>query len=202
MPEAPLSHFVRVYDGALDDALCGRLIGSFNQLSRFHEVNGGNVREALTESAWTELNVTRMADAGFLGMFRMAIDRALARYNDDVQLGIPVPNSPKTADLILKRYRPGGAERFQVHFDSVHEVANRYLVLLWYLNDVEQGGQTQFPDLGLTVAARTGRLLVFPPYWMFQHAGLPPVSGDKYILSTYLMFQAAPVHLPPATPAA
>ena len=29
---------------------------------------------------------------------------------------------------------------------------------------------------------------MFPPYWMFQHAGRPPVGGDKYILSTYLMF--------------
>jgi len=30
--------------------------------------------------------------------------------------------------------------------------------------------------------------VVFPPYWMFQHAGLAPVSNDKYILSTYLLF--------------
>jgi hypothetical protein len=29
---------------------------------------------------------------------------------------------------------------------------------------------------------------MFPPYWMFQHAGLPPRSNDKYIVSTYLMF--------------
>ena len=35
---------------------------------------------------------------------------------------------------------------------------------------------------------RIGRLVVFPPYWMFQHEGRPPVSGDKYILSTYLLF--------------
>ena len=33
-----------------------------------------------------------------------------------------------------------------------------------------------------------GRLLMFPPYWMFQHVGNAPVSNDKYILSTYLLF--------------
>src|SRR5690349_12736156 len=114
MPETSLSHFVRVYDGALDAPLCGRLIDSFNNLSRFHQPNGANLHPALADSSWTELNVTRMADAGFLGMFRLAVDQALARYNADVRLGIPVPNSPKTADLILKRYRPGGDERFQV----------------------------------------------------------------------------------------
>ena len=43
-------------------------------------------------------------------------------------------------------------------------------------------------DLGLRVQARTGRLLMFPPYWMFQHAGLAPLSSDKYIVSTYMLF--------------
>ena len=62
------------------------------------------------------------------------------------------------------------------------------MVFLWYLNDVTEGGETEFCDLGIKVAPRTGRLLMFPPYWMFQHAGRPPVSNDKYILSTYLMF--------------
>jgi prolyl 4-hydroxylase len=188
MPDRALSHYIRVYDANLDPRLCGKLIESFATLGRFHERNGAGVREALADSAWTELNVTRLSDPGFLGMFRMQVDAALARYNSEVGLTIPVPNSPKTADLILKRYQPGGSERFQVHFDSVHEVSNRYLVLLWYLNDVAEGGETEFPDIGLRIGARAGRLLMFPPYWTYQHAGLPPVSGDKYILSTYLLF--------------
>jgi hypothetical protein len=79
-----------------------------------------------------------------------------------------------------------------VHFDAIHHVANRYLVLLWYLNDVTDGGETNFPQLDWTVKARAGRLLVFPPYWMYQHEGTPPRSGDKYILSTYLMFGNSP----------
>jgi hypothetical protein len=29
---------------------------------------------------------------------------------------------------------------------------------------------------------------MFPPYWMYQHAGLPPRSGNKFIVSTYLLF--------------
>ncbi len=64
----------------------------------------------------------------------------------------------------------------------------RYLVFLWYLNDVDEGGETAFVDIDMKVAPRAGRLLMFPPYWMYQHAGLPPVSNDKYIISTYLMF--------------
>jgi hypothetical protein len=188
MAATDLRHYIRTYDGDLEPALCSRMLESFQALSRYHSQKGRGRRAALNDSAWTELNVTALSDATFLGHFRTRVDRALERYNRDVGLRIAVPNSPKTADLILKRYRPGAEEKFQEHFDSVNEVANRYFVLLWYLNDVTEGGETVFPQLDVKIKARQGRLLAFPPYWMFQHAGLPPVSGEKYILSTYLLF--------------
>jgi hypothetical protein len=134
------------------------------------------------------MNVGAMADKAFLGFFLAQIENYLKRYNDELALSIPVPLRPKTDRLTLKRYRHGGDEAFEPHFDSVDDRSSRYLVFLWYLNTVAEGGETEFCDLGVKVAPRTGRLLVFPPYWMFQHAGRPPVSGDKYILSTYLMF--------------
>lgn len=192
MALADLRHYVRTYDDGLDAALCARMIASFHGLERFHAVNGAEVRRGLEESRWTELNVSRYADAAFLGSFRRTIEAALARYNADVGLGIRVPDSGTNSDLVMKQYRPGGGEKFQLHFDAINHVANRYLVLLWYLNDVAAGGETRFPQLDLAVAPRAGRLLMFPPYWMYQHEGVPPASGDKYIVSTYLLFTDHP----------
>lgn len=188
MEFSDLRHFIRTYDADLEPAFCRRMIDSFHALSRFHKPSGRGLRKGLEESAWTELNVTGLSDESFLKFFRARIDLALARYNQEIGLDIAVPNSPKTAELILKRYRAGADESFQQHFDSIHDVANRYLVLLWYLNDVGEGGETVFRQLDVKVAAREGRLLMFPPYWMYQHAGLPPLDGEKYILSTYLLF--------------
>jgi prolyl 4-hydroxylase len=186
-----LQHYIRVYDDSLDAALCRQMIESFAALARFQQRNGRGVRKGLEESSWTELNVTNLSDKAFMQMFRMRIDAALERYNRDVGLSIALPNTDKTADLVMKRYRPGTDERFQVHFDSIHQFSSRYLVLLWYLNDVHEGGETRFPQLDFAVAPRSGRLLMFPPYWMYQHEGVPPVSGDKYIVSTYLLFTSA-----------
>ncbi|MGH8249110.1 MAG: 2OG-Fe(II) oxygenase [Steroidobacteraceae bacterium] len=188
MAIADLRHYIRIYEGDLEPPLCQRMIDSFNSLSRYQQPKGRGHRVGLEDSAWTELNVTGLSDESFLRFFRARIDLALDRYNRDVGLDIEVPNSPKIAELILKRYRAGADEQFQQHFDSIYEVANRYLVLFWYLNDVATGGETVFPQLDIKIAARQGRLLVFPPYWMYQHAGLPPESGEKYILSTYLLF--------------
>jgi prolyl 4-hydroxylase len=189
MPE--LSDLIRVYDDALAPDFCARLVSGFEQTRALQVRNGRGVRPGLEDSAWTELDVGQLADDAFRGFFLSEIERALGRYNADVKLGIPVPIRPRTDRLILKRYRPGGSESFQPHFDSIDEVCGRYLVFLWYLNDVPEGGETEFVDLGIKVAPRTGRLLMFPPYWMFQHAGRPPAGGDKYILSTYLMFGRA-----------
>jgi hypothetical protein len=50
----------------------------------------------------------------------------------------------------------------------------------------------------MRVEARAGRLLVFPPYWMFQHTGEAPLSGEKYILSTYLLFPQGSQRVVPA----
>ena len=191
-PHQHLRHFIRVYDDALPATWCTRLLKGFDALSAHQARNGRELRAGLEDSAWTELNVTRHGDPLTAGFFRGRIDEALARYNADVQLDLPVPNSPAFADLVLKRYRPNSAERFQLHFDAINHLSNRYLVLLWYLNDVEHGGGTRFPRLDIEITARAGRLLMFPPYWMYQHEGLPPESGDKYILSTYLLFTSAP----------
>lgn len=183
-----LADFIRVYDDALPAHFCAQLVAGFESTVAEQRRSGRGVLPGLDDSAWTELDLGQVADKAFLGFFLAKIDEALERYNRDVRLTIPVPMRPRTDRLILKRYRTGGEERFQPHFDSIDAVAGRYMVFLWYLNDVADGGETAFCDLDRKVEARAGRLLMFPPYWMFQHAGLPPRSGDKYILSTYLMF--------------
>jgi prolyl 4-hydroxylase len=196
-PHQKLSHFIRVYDGVLPATWCTRLLRGFDALSAHQLINGRGQRAGLDDSAWTELNITRHGDPLTAAFFRGRIDESLAQYNADVRLPIPVPNSPVFADLVMKRYRPnagaGPTEQFQLHFDAINHLANRYLVMLWYLNDVERGGNTRFPQLGVDIEARAGRLLMFPPYWMYQHEGIAPESGDKFILSTYLLFTAAPV---------
>lgn len=194
MPSPTLRHYVRVHDGSLDPAMCRKLVESFDALARFHQPNGRGIRAGLEDSAWTELDVSRLSDAPFLAHFRRLVSRELQRYNADVGLPIPVPDSPLLSPLILKRYRAGGEEKFQTHFDSINEVCDRYLVFLWYLNDVVEGGETWFPALEWGVAPRAGRLLMFPPYWLYAHQGRPSPHQDKYILSTYLRF----VQTPPA----
>ena len=190
-PSTDLRHFIRAYDDDLPAAFCARMVASFHALARRQQRNGRGIRAGLDDSAWTELDVGRHADEGFLRFFRQRIDTALARYNRDTGLPIAVPDSPLLAPLVMKCYAAGGQDRFQLHFDAIGDVCDRYLVFLWYLNDIDEGGETRFPSLDVRIPPRAGRLLVFPPYWMYPHQGCPSPSRDKYIVSTYLRFPRA-----------
>jgi hypothetical protein len=183
-----LERCIQVYDGALDPEFCAQMIRSFDGMKQYHIPNGRGHKRGFDGSAWTELNLMPLADAGFKGFFMKQIDDALKRYNESLALPIAIPNRPRIEDIRIKRYRAGAEEQFEPHFDSMDDKANRYLVFLWYLNDVAEGGETEFINLGIKVAPRAGRLLMFPPFWMFQHAGLAPKSNDKYIVSTYMLF--------------
>jgi len=183
-----LARYVQCFDNALDSDFCQQMIESFDRLSRFHTRSGRGVMTQLEASGWTELNVTRVADASFEGFFREQAVRHLALYNERVSLTLPVPLRNRLENLRIKRYSVDAGDQFQPHFDALDYCSNRYMVFLWYLNDVDEGGETEFCDLGLRIEARQGRLLMFPPYWMFQHAGLPPRSNDKFMISTYLLF--------------
>ena len=187
-PIGDVKSYIRYYDGALPADFCTQLIDAFEKSAHLQQQHGRGHQAGLDNSAWVEVNVSRFADAAFLGFFHAQIDKFLGEYNRSLPLTLPIPTSIKLDELRIKRYRAGSNDNFEPHFDAYERMSARYLVFLWYLNDVAEGGETQFVDLDVKVAPRAGRLLMFPPYWMFQHAGLPPLSNDKYIISTYLMF--------------
>lgn len=188
LPLLDLRSYVQCFDGALPAGFCAQMIDSFHKMPHFQTANGRGHHSALDDSTWVELNIQPHVDQAFMGFFYAQIDRYLAEYNARLPMSLPVPLRPKLEDLRIKRYRIEAQDKFQPHFDAGDGYPTRYMVFLWYLNDVAEGGETEFPDLGIKIQARAGRLLMFPPFWMFQHAGLAPKSNDKYIVSTYMMF--------------
>lgn len=107
--------------------------------------------------------------------------------------------------LQVLRYRDGG--EYRPHFDffdpklggSAKHLAvggQRVATLIMYLSDVAQGGATAFPEVGLTVRPKRGSALLFanltPDRQVDRrtlHAGLPVLSGCKYIATKWLREQ-------------
>ena len=78
--------------------------------------------------------------------------------------------------------------RYIYHNDFVsdfEEKKYRVITYLWYLNTVEEGGETEFWGTH-TIKPETGKLLFFPASWTFPHRGKIPLSHDKYIITGWL----------------
>lgn len=117
---------VMCFDGALETDFCRRMIESFDQLSRFQARNGRGVMPQLKESAWTELNVTKMADASFEGFFREQALHYLALYNERVALTLSIPPRNRLENLRIKRYSVDAGDQFQPHFNALDYSCNCY----------------------------------------------------------------------------
>ena len=113
-------------------------------------------------------------------------DDILERYKQDVKVHKKaLPEKSAWEELRIKRYR-SGVGNFLDHVDVGDSIsARRFLVFFVYLNDVDFGGETEFPELNLTISPVCGTLLAFPSTWTFLHRGNVPISNDKYILGSY-----------------
>lgn len=80
--------------------------------------------------------------------------------------------------------------QFKPHIDT--SMANkdhvRFLGIIYYLNDVKEGGETHFEYQKIRVRARKGRVIAFPTTWKYLHEGVMPVSNDKYILTSFFSY--------------
>lgn len=100
-----------------------------------------------------------------------------------------------------QRYREG--EQFKYHLDLFWTEADywktearrggqRSFTAMAYLNDVEEGGTTDFVNIGLSVPPQKGVLLVWNncradgmPNDDTMHAGTPVIKGVKYVLTKW-----------------
>ena len=89
----------------------------------------------------------------------------------------------------LQRTMPGGFYHWHNDFGVGDErpgkLGERLITFIWYLNDVNEGGHTEFMD-GTKVQPKQGRILLFPCTWMYGHRGVPPVNETKYICTGWL----------------
>jgi len=185
-----ISQYIQIYENALPFEMCDKIIKLFDEspnVTEDKEVldDGLNVRNCL------ELNVSKEPGFEDIQAVMMKItELAVGKY----QAELPIRTFPKEIGcetFRVKKYRSSGEfnDHFSYHVDvNSHSSARRYLALVWYLNDVEQGGETFFPHPNVRVKPRKGRLLMFPSLWMYPHSAERPVSEDKLALVTYLHY--------------
>lgn len=88
----------------------------------------------------------------------------------------------------IKKYVGGSNDVYKRHADvGCLDTCRRFVAMIYYLNDDYEGGDTVFyPEC--YVRPKKGSVVVFPPFWLFPHEGTPVTKGEKYIMSTYCLW--------------
>ena len=88
----------------------------------------------------------------------------------------------------IQKYLPGD------HFAKIHsersELSHSHRIFAWmtYLNDVEEGGITNFPHYNIRVKPEVGKTLIWPAEWTHAHSGEILKAGVKYIVTGWMHF--------------
>ena len=90
----------------------------------------------------------------------------------------------------IQRYNPMEGY-FSLHCENAaHPVyIRRVLVWMIYLNDVKEGGHTEFPTQNKKFQPRRGDILIWPAYFTHPHRGIVSKTQTKYIVTGWLSYK-------------
>ncbi len=83
------------------------------------------------------------------------------------------------------------SEHFPHPSDPGQKSLHRVLLWMLYLNDVDEGGETEFLYQGAKIKPKKGSLILSPCGFTHTHRGNVPLSDDKYILTSWVLYRPA-----------
>jgi hypothetical protein len=90
---------------------------------------------------------------------------------------------------IQKTLPTEGYHVWHIEHGRGYENEPRAFVFSIYLNDVKEGGETEFLHFSKRVKPKTGRIVIWPAGFPYVHRGNPPLSGEKYILTSWMLLR-------------
>lgn len=180
-----------VLQGFLSDEECAHLIGLVqSRIAPSTTVDPDTGKLIQVES--------RTSSSAYLGLCQTPIVAGIEQRLSELS-GLPVENGE---GLQVLNYQVG--QSYQPHFDffdpelkGSHVVlacgGQRVITCLMYLNDVEEGGETYFPEVDQKVSPVKGDALLFYNVLpdggvdrMSLHASLPVIAGEKWVATKWI----------------
>ena len=180
--------FIGIYENAFPKEYCDFIITTFKKhqdasIERLI-INGEN------ESQDKSINLKDHLDDNSINVFFNCMKGITKQYiNKYRQLVVETRGGYNIADFKVQQTKPSeGYHVWHSEFDPSPINCNRWGVWALYLNDVEEGGETEFLYQSVRVKPKTGTVCLFPAYYTHTHRGNPPLKGTKYIITGWLTY--------------
>lgn len=184
----PLNGFIGIYENALDNEWCDLIIKKYNenihqQISRFEENKTHPLHKADHKISGFDI-----LDDKILNTFRDKMYKELLlKYSLKYAGFESYLNNTQLIEFKIQKTSPGEGYHIWHHEWSDNDVCiKRVLAWTLYLNDIEEGGETEFLYQSCRIQPKKGTVCVFPSFFTHTHRGNPPLKKDKYIVTGWV----------------
>lgn len=173
---------IYIEDNVLDQKICESIIHMFEADNRKRPgVTFKGLTPDIKDSS--DLIISRMGGEwnSVCEDLDMNLRRQITKYKKFVSN--VMPNTEPFDDIWHTSYQVQKSGHYVWHHDSAVENGKvRLLTFIWYLNTIEDGGETDFHFK--SVKPVQGRFIMFPATWDYTHCGRK--TTNKYIVTGWL----------------
>jgi hypothetical protein len=137
------------------------------------------------DTRYFDCNVSSLKYPKMYNLFKNSLDELLTEYYQSI--GVQSSLVSKIERFTLMCF-PKNTGEFNHHVDSQGNLFGRRLVVIWYLNDVSDGGRLVLPskEHPIEIVPTLGTALICPTDWTHHHFVTKPMSNDRYSMLTFL----------------
>ena len=188
-----IDNFIGIYDNYITEEECNKAIQLYNNENKFNNTvnrigfEKASVLQKQDQQFFAKpdnLDVWWESLKSMILNFNLAFDHYITNTGaKDAYDGGPFYY---TSLKIQKTLPTEGYHVWHIEHHKGFENEPRAFVYSVYLNDVEEGGETEFLHFSKRVKPKKGRIVIWPAAFPYLHRGNPPLSGEKYILTSWM----------------
>ena len=190
-----INNFIGVYDNYITKEECNKAIKLYEEQNKFN--NTLNRIGFEKSSVLKKQDQQFFANEGNIDVWWESLKPMM--FNFDISFKHYIENTGAndvygvpfhfTCLKIQKTLPTEGYHVWHIEHGKGFDNEARAFVFSIYLNDVEDGGETEFLHFSKRVKPKTGRIVIWPAAFPYLHRGNPPLSGEKYILTSWMMLR-------------
>jgi len=191
-----ITNFIGVYDNYITEQECEKAIKLYEQQFKFNNTvnrigfEKASVLKKQDEQFFAEsynMDVWWESLKSMIVNFDLAFNHYLE--NTGARDAYNVDSFFYTGLKIQKTLPTEGYHIWHIEHNKGYEMEPRAFVFSIYLNDVEEGGETEFLHFSKRVKPKTGRIVIWPAGFPYVHRGNSPLSGEKYLLTSWMLLR-------------
>lgn len=200
MQQFTIENQIGVFHNVVPPQMCERIIEHYHYVKQngfahsrqetegARSIDKDNETYSLANGLLFEDSIMTRTDLDFTEQFTQFFSMCWSEYTKKYPVLQTIGNVGFTGKLKIQKTEPG--EGYHVWHCEQQDVltSSRLALVMLYLNDVEEGGETEFLHQGVRVAPTVGTMVICPGGYTHTHRGNPPLKGTKFLMNTWLEF--------------